>query len=707
MHTFKRSQYGMMLALPFLLLLAAPAPALAQASTPINIGLKAISSDGKHGCTGAGVDSASCFATVYWTSGFYDGSGSATGTFVSGGVTQTATCSTSNVNSNGYANCTSSPISIGGNSCTVSFEGVAAFPAGAENGSIHGSASCVPITGTISASPNPCTISAGASTCSSTISWSTANTPSATVTINNGAQTFAGGTSGSQAAPWIPNGSVLFTLNDSNGNPLSTVNVTGACASGTTWNGSVCATPAPTATLTASPNPVAYDGRSTLTWSSTNATSCTAGGPWSNSNTLSGSGLTNPLTSATTFTFQCTGPGGTSPLASVTVNVNSPSAPTATLTASPNPVAYDGRSTLTWSSTNATSCTAGGPWSNSNTLSGSGLTNPLTSATTFTFQCTGPGGTSPLASVTVNVNSPSAPTATLTASPNPVAYDGRSTLTWSSTNATSCTAGGPWSNSGTLSGSGLTNPLTSATTFTFQCTGPGGTSPVASVTVNVGSAPVNGACASTHYSCTAGTSTNNVAGATSYTWTCQGSGGGTNASCSEAILPTAFLRALPNVITSGQSSTLSWSSTNATSCTSAGGFSTGGATSGSATVSPPTTSSYQIYCDNASGRTYSNIATVTVSPPPTVSISASPSRVLSGATVTISWSATNVSSCTITRNGVLWRSLTAGFSGSLSGSAGDTIASQTVYVMNCNNKSSGATATATQIVNVVQSFQEF
>ncbi|MHB1769624.1 MAG: hypothetical protein ACYCPH_00900 [Minisyncoccota bacterium] len=397
-------------------------------------------------------------------------------------------------------------------------------------------------TGTISASPNPCTITAGSSTCSSSISWSTSNTPSATVTINNGSQTFAGGTSGTQTASWIPNGSVLFTLNDSNGNALSSVNVTGVCASGSTWNGSVCAA------------------------------------------------------------------------------------------------------------------------------------NP--------------------------------PTASLTASPNPVAYNGRSTLTWSSTNATSCSAGGPWSNSGTLSGSGLTNPLTTATTFTFQCTGPGGTSPLQSVTVNVGAAPVNGACASTHYSCTAGTSTNNVDGSTAYTWTCAGSGGGTDASCSEAKLPTSSLSATPATIVSGQSSTLAWSSTNATSCTAAGGFTTGGATSGSASVSPATTSSYQVYCDNSSGRTYSNIATVTVSPPPTVSINAAPSRVVSGGATTISWNASNVNTCTITRNGALWKSLTANSSNVVSGSAPDTITSQTVYVMNCNG-SAGATAAATQIVNVVQSFQEF
>ena len=51
-----------------------------------------------------------------------------------------------------------------------------------------------------------------------------------------------------------------------------------------------------------------------------------------------------------------------------------------------------------------------------------------------------------------------------------------------------------------------------------------------------GGAPlVNGACSSpqAHYTCSAGTSINNVDGASTWTWSCQGSGGGSTASCSE------------------------------------------------------------------------------------------------------------------------------------------------------------------------------
>ena len=44
---------------------------------------------------------------------------------------------------------------------------------------------------------------------------------------------------------------------------------------------------------------------------------------------------------------------------------------------------------------------------------------------------------------------------------------------------------------------------------------------------------VTGFCSSTHYLCTQGTSINNVDGSTTWTWSCEGSGGGTTASCSE------------------------------------------------------------------------------------------------------------------------------------------------------------------------------
>jgi Domain of unknown function (DUF1929)/F5/8 type C domain/Glyoxal oxidase N-terminus len=75
-------------------------------------------------------------------------------------------------------------------------------------------------------------------------------------------------------------------------------------------------------------------------------------------------------------------------------------------------------------------------------------------------------------------------------------------------------------------------------------------------------------------------------------------------------LPTASLAANPTSITAGQSSTLTWSSTNATSCTGTG-FSTGNATTGSVTVTPSVTTSYSVSC-TGSGGTATASATVGV-----------------------------------------------------------------------------------------------
>ncbi|MES2315663.1 MAG: hypothetical protein V4486_02925 [Patescibacteria group bacterium] len=53
------------------------------------------------------------------------------------------------------------------------------------------------------------------------------------------------------------------------------------------------------------------------------------------------------------------------------------------------------------------------------------------------------------------------------------------------------------------------------------------------VSFDISGSSVNGICAATHYSCTSGTSANNLSNLNNWTWTCQGTGGNNNASCSE------------------------------------------------------------------------------------------------------------------------------------------------------------------------------
>ena len=92
--------------------------------------------------------------------------------------------------------------------------------------------------------------------------------------------------------------------------------------------------PAPAVTLSANPSTVTNGAASTLSWSATNATSCTASGGWSGSQATSGSESTSALSATTAYTLSCTGSGGTT-VQSATVTVTaSPTAPTGTATLS-------------------------------------------------------------------------------------------------------------------------------------------------------------------------------------------------------------------------------------------------------------------------------------------------------------------------------------------------------------------------------------
>ncbi len=163
----------------------------------------------------------------------------------------------------------------------------------------------------------------------------------------------------------------------------------------------------------------------------------------------------------------CGGGGGQS---GGPANPSRPAVPTVSFSASPAVVSSGEATTLTWSSTNATECVASDSWSGTRATSGSELTNPLTTAATFSLSCSGPGG-SALRSVTVNL----APTLEFDASPQSIIVGQSSTLTWTSSNVTSCTATGDWNGSRAGSGSEETAALLNSATFVLSCTGAGGT----------------------------------------------------------------------------------------------------------------------------------------------------------------------------------------------------------------------------------------
>ena len=101
--------------------------------------------------------------------------------------------------------------------------------------------------------------------------------------------------------------------------------------------------------------------------------------------------MRNLIIAVTIFIIVSCGGGGGS----------APAAPTVNLSADPSSVLLTNTSTLTWSSTNATSCSASGTWSGTKTTSGSeAVTISNAGDNSFTLSCTGAGG-SGSASVTV------------------------------------------------------------------------------------------------------------------------------------------------------------------------------------------------------------------------------------------------------------------------------------------------------------------
>ncbi len=77
----------------------------------------------------------------------------------------------------------------------------------------------------------------------------------------------------------------------------------------------------PTATLSVNPTTITAGQSATLSWSSTNTTSCTASGAWSGTLATSGSQSTGALSQTSTYNIACSGTGGTiTATTAVTVN---------------------------------------------------------------------------------------------------------------------------------------------------------------------------------------------------------------------------------------------------------------------------------------------------------------------------------------------------------------------------------------------------
>lgn len=197
-----------------------------------------------------------------------------------------------------------------------------------------------------------------------------------------------------------------FSVNFPTANPFQPANKGSENAFVTKLPAGATASSPPTITISVAPTSITVGQSSTLTWSSTNATSCTASGAWSGTQATGGTVSESPETTGTsTYTLTCNGAGGTAN-ASAALTVNA-AAPTVTLSINPTSITLGQSATLTWSTTNATSCTASGAWSGARATSGTLIVTPSAAGDpSYTLSCSGTAGAAAMTAVSETVTAP-------------------------------------------------------------------------------------------------------------------------------------------------------------------------------------------------------------------------------------------------------------------------------------------------------------
>jgi len=322
---------------------------------------------------------------------------------------------------------------------------------------------------------------------------------------------------------------------------------------------------APTANISVNPDSINEGESTSLNWSSTNAVSCSSN-DFSTGGETSGTTNVSPTEDAS-YSVTCTGAGGSATAdadVSVTSNPGPPpvtQVPTANLIALPVAITNGDASTLSWVSTDSDTCTGTG-FSTGDAVVGTVNVSP-TADTVYRVDCTGAGGTAfDTASVTVTNPPAGIVSASLTLNPVSIDQGDRSTLSWSSSNATTCSGTG-FSTGNNTSGSIFVSPEATST-YTVTCVGTGG-SDSDTETLTVENVP---------------------------------------------SVPSVDVSLSPDTINRGGGSTVSWTSTNVDSCT--GSFFSGSrGVSGSEFVTPPIDTSYQVTCTGSNGSA-SDVETLTV-----------------------------------------------------------------------------------------------
>jgi gliding motility-associated-like protein len=473
--------------------------------------------------------------------------------------------------------------------------------------------------------------------------------------------------SGANSYTWSPaTGLSCTNCASPTANPVvtTTYTVTGVDANGCTNSATVTVTVNALPNVSGGPNKSICDGSSTVL-NASGASSYT----WSPATGLSCTNCASPTANpTTTTTYTVTGTSGCAGTANVTVTVN----PRPTVSGGGNKVICAGSSTVL-NASGAGSYT----WSPGTGLSCTNCANPTatpTTTTTYTVTGTDANGCTNTDNVTVTVN------------PQPIVSGGANKTICSGTSTTLLATGAnsySWTPATGLSCINCANPTanpTVTTTYTVTGTDGNGCTNTATVTVNVN--PLPNVSAGNNVAICSGSSTSlNVTGATSYSWTpatglscttCQSPTAnpsatttytvvGTDANgCIKSATVTVTVNPLPNVSAgSNQSICLGSSVTlNATGATTYSWTPTTGLSNpniSNPVASPTTTTIYTVTGTDANGCVKTATVTITVNPLPSVSgvadktICAGSSTTISATgAATYSWSpATGLSNSTV------------------------------------------------------------
>jgi hypothetical protein len=167
----------------------------------------------------------------------------------------------------------------------------------------------------------------------------------------------------------------------------------------------------------------------------------------------------------------CGGGGSNTPAAATPASAGNPVI--VSIGAAPTSLTLGESTTLTWSSSNASACQGSGAWSGALAASGAQILTPRAAGSyTYTLSCNGAASSATV--VVAPATSPN-PTVSVSLAPVSVPAGQQSTLTWSTTNASTCTASGAWAGSQATSGSIAVSQATAGTySYGLTCTGASG-----------------------------------------------------------------------------------------------------------------------------------------------------------------------------------------------------------------------------------------